>query len=78
MSTKAELEKRVRDLSAQLEEERKRHAAALRVDNCTFNMANPSVDETKIAIAKAVREGMKALQSLGGSQYGLYIGREDK
>ena len=43
------------------------------INNCNITAASP--DETKIAVAKAVEEGMKALQSLGGNSYGIYIGK---
>lgn len=41
------------------------------IENCTVDMSKP--DLTKLAIAKAVEEGMKALQTLGGNNYGIYI-----
>jgi hypothetical protein len=47
----------------------------INIENCTVDMSKP--DETKIAIAKAVEEGMKALQSLGGNSYGIYLNNKD-
>ena len=41
------------------------------ITDCNITMGSP--DETKVAIANAVAEGMKALQSLGGDSYGIYI-----
>ncbi len=68
MSTKAELEKKVKKLEAQLLKEESRPTGH-HVENCHIEMC----DKPKIAIAEAVKEGMKALQSLDGDSYGIYI-----
>lgn len=70
MKTKKELQDKIESLEEQLAEERERPTGH-KIESCTIDMAKP--DETKIAIAKAVLEGMKALNSLGGNSYGIYF-----
>ena len=71
MTTKADLEETVKSLEALLETERQRPTGHI-ISGCTIDLSKP--DETKIAVANAVEEGMKALQSLGGDSYGIYMG----
>jgi len=73
MPTKADFEKTIKELQKQLETEQARTPRHT-ISDCHINMANP--DETKIAIATAVKEGMKALQSLGGNNYGIYLSND--
>lgn len=68
--TKLDLENEIDELKASLELERMRPTGHA-LNNCHIDMTKP--DETKLAIAKAVKEGMKALQSLGGESYGIYF-----
>lgn len=70
MTTKADLEKKVSELEEALASERRRPTGH-NIENCHIDMTKP--DETKLAVARAVMEGMKALQSLGGNSYGLYL-----
>jgi len=70
MSTKKQLEQKIKDLEVTLEEHRKLGKGC--------NISDVSVDmnrnETSIAIANAVEEGMRALQRIGDSNsYGIYI-----
>lgn len=68
--TKTELESKVKELEGMLEIEQLRSTGHT-ISNCNIDMTKP--DETKLAIARAVAEGMKALQGLGGDSYGLYF-----
>ena len=70
MTTKAELVKKIEVLESSLEKELSRPTRHT-ISSCSVDMTKP--DETKLAVAKAVTEGMKALQSLGGEVYGVYI-----
>ena len=70
MSTKKQLEDEIAVLKAQLETEQDRPAGHS-ISHCHIDMTKP--DATKVAIAEAVAEGMKALQSLGGDSYGIYL-----
>jgi hypothetical protein len=70
MITKADLQKKVEELENELAAERNRPTGH-RIENCNIDMNRP--DETKLAVAQAVKEGMKALQSLGGDSYGIYF-----
>lgn len=73
--TKKELEQKVAELQKALEEEKQRPTGHS-VTGCSFDMSNP--DQTKIAIAEAVKEGMKALQSLGGDSVAISFGGIDR
>lgn len=73
MPTKPELEETVKRLEDLLEVEQHRPTGHI-ISGCTIDLSKP--DETKIAVANAVEEGMKALQSLGGDNYGIYMGSE--
>lgn len=68
--TKSELEQKLKEVTEQLETERNRPTGH-KLEQCSIDMSSP--DETKIAIANAVNEGMKALQGLGGNSYGIYF-----
>lgn len=68
MSTKKELEQEIKNLKEKLEKEESRPTGHT-VTNCHIDMK----DDAKIAIAEAVKEGMKALQSLDGDSYGIYF-----
>jgi hypothetical protein len=70
--TKADLEARISELEEALNNELSRPTGH-KIDNCNIDMSAP--DSTKIAIAEAVGEGMKALQQLGvkSEQYGMYF-----
>lgn len=68
MKTKKDLENELAVLREQLEKEQSRPTGAT-ISNC--NITN--TDDAKVAIADAVKEGMKALQSLDGDSYGIYI-----
>jgi hypothetical protein len=68
MSTKKELEQQIEDLTSRLEEELNRPTGHT-MNNCNIEMKN----DAKVAIAEAVKEGMKALQSLDGESYGIYF-----
>ena len=68
-TSNAKLKAEIKALQDQIDREQNR--SLISVSECSINMAEP--DKTKIAIAEAVREGMKALQSLGGNSYGIYI-----
>ncbi len=70
MSTILELENEIKELKKQLEAEKERPTGHT-ISDTRIDMSIP--DETKIAIAKAVQEGMKALQGLGGNSYGIYF-----
>jgi hypothetical protein len=61
-------------LKRQLAEEQGRPTGHT-ISNCHIDMSAP--DPTKVAIAEAVREGMKALQGLGGDSYGIYLPSKD-
>jgi hypothetical protein len=69
MSTKKELEQKIKVLEDVLEGEQSRPTGHT-ISDCHIEMK----DDTKIAIAEAVKEGMKALQSLDGKSYGIYLG----
>ncbi len=75
MTTKAELEKQIEDLKKVIKKEESRPTGHT-ISNCAIDMSKP--DEAKLAVANAVAEGMKALQSLGGDSYGLYFEANDK
>ena len=68
MKTKKDLENELVILREQLEKEQSRPTGST-ISNC--NITN--TDDAKVAIADAVKEGMKALQSLDGDSYGIYI-----
>lgn len=68
MATKKVLEKELAALKIQLDKEQSRPIGHT-ISNC--NITNS--DEAKVAIAEAVKEGMKALQSLDGDSYGIYL-----
>lgn len=70
MTTKIELIEQIGELEKELKRE-KSLPKGLTVSQCSIDMTKP--DTTKLAIANAVAEGMKALQSLGGDSYGLYV-----
>lgn len=70
MATKKELESKLKELQAQLSREQERPTGHT-ISNCNIDMTKP--DATKIAVAEAVKEGMKALQKLGGDSYGIYL-----
>jgi hypothetical protein len=73
MPTKTELQHKIRQLDEELAAEKKRPKGT-HIENCSIDMSEP--DEVKLAVARAVLEGMKALQTLGGNNYGIYIGPE--
>lgn len=60
--TKKELEAKLKLLEQQLEKEQARPTGHT-IANCNIHL---EPDEVKLAIARAVNEGMKALQSCGG------------
>ena len=63
--TKVELEKENERLREEL-----KSAKNITVTNCDISMK----DQKAVAIARAVEEGMKALQSIAeGDSYGIYI-----
>jgi len=68
--TKAELEKQIEELKNELDKEKLR--PQYHIEGCHIDMSK--VDEKAIAIANAVEEGMKALQSISNADsYGIYI-----
>lgn len=74
MSTKAELEVQVAALLEQVAEQE-----ALATNQVGTNISNCNIDmgeacEMKLVVAQAVLEGMLALQTLWGDNYGIYIG----
>lgn len=74
MSTKAELEVQVAALLEQVAEQEALGAnqVGTNISNCNIDMGEAC--DTKLAVAQAVLEGMRALQTLGGDNYGIYIG----
>ena len=70
MPTKKTLEETIKTLTEALEVERERPTGHI-ISNNHFDMGDTV--ETKLAVAEAVKEGMKALNSLGGDNYGIYM-----
>lgn len=70
---KKDFAKKVKLLEQLLQKEQERSTGHT-ITNCNIDMTKP--DQTKIAIAEAIKEGMKALQILGsieGNNYGIYL-----
>ena len=71
MKTKKDLEKEIIELKSQLDAERSRPTGHTVTGNHVDMSKSPA-----LAIAKAVEEGMKALQRCShGNTYGIYVDR---